>query len=164
MRMPTFQRFQKFMQLTAFFVCGMIVGSAIYSALKINIVDEVISRNFKLQAQLESIKQDLEKAQEVRKKNVIRSIVIIFEKPQNKPDIDILTQTALKKELKEDLSVLLGRSIYDINLDSQLARKLLANKSYDQIANKKYIISVKTMLVVDGVLQIWVEATEHLHK
>ncbi len=151
------------MQAAAFFVCGMMVGSAVYNALKIDFVNEVIEENFKLQDQLATVKNDLQKLQ-VRKENVIRNIVAIIESPQGKPDFDILTETALKKALKKDLSIFLGRSIYDINSDAQLAQKLLKNKIYDNIGDTEYEVSVKTMLVVDGVLQVWVEASIHLHK
>jgi apolipoprotein N-acyltransferase len=164
MRVPSFERFQKFMQVTAFFICGVIVGSAVYSAMRVDIVDHVIQENIKLQDQLESIKNDLKEANKVRKENVIRNIVTIIESPQGKPDLDILTETALKKALKKDLSVFLGRSIYDINSDSDLAHKLLNKKIYDHIEDKDYEVSTKTILVVDGVLQVWGEAKIHIPK
>jgi hypothetical protein len=149
------------MQVTAFFICGVIVGSAVYSAMRMNIVDQVIQENYRLQDQLDSVKNDLKEAKKVRKENEIRSIVTIIESPQGKPDLDILTETALKKALKKDLSIFLGRSIYDINLYSDLAHKLLDKKIYDHIEDKDYEVSTKTMLVVDGVLQVWVEAKIH---
>lgn len=130
MRVPTFERFQRFMQVTAFFVCGMIVGSAVYNALKINVVNEVIQKNYELKDQLETVKTDLELAQQVRKENVIRSIVTIFRTDQgNSENLDILTEKELKRRLKEDLNIFLGRSIYTINTDAEFARKLL-NKKY----------------------------------
>jgi hypothetical protein len=164
MRVPSFERLQKFMQVTAFFICGVVVGSAVYSALKMHIVDQVIQENYKLKDQLDSIKNDLKEAKKVRKENVIRSIVTIIESPQGKPDLDILTETALKKVLKKDLSIFLGRNIYDINSDSDLAHKLLNKKIYDHVEDKDYEVSIKTMLVVDGVLQVWAEAKIHIPK
>lgn len=165
MRVPTFQRFRKFMQVTAFFVCGMIVGSAVYNALKINLVNEVILDNYELKDQLATMKLDLQLAQQVRKENVIRSIVTIFYTEQDEADnIDILTQKELKKRLKEDLSIFLGRSIYVINTDAIFARQLLQTKSYDHIEGSDYKVTLRTMLVVDGVLQVWVDAKKHLPK
>ena len=164
MRVPSFRRFQKFMQVMAFFVCGMIVGSAVYSALKNQIVEQVILENFKLKDQLATMKMDLELAQEVRKENVIRSVTIIFEHDQGANQIDILTETELKKRLKKDLSIFLGRSIYVINTDARFARNLLSNKIYDLVEDKDYEVTLKTMLVVDGVLQVWAEAKVHLRK
>jgi len=162
-RIPSFDRFQKFMQVMAFFVCGMIVGSAVYSALKNNIVDQIILENYELKEQADSLRKDLEMAHQVRKENVIRSIVAIFiHEPNDAETVDILTEKELKKRLKEDLDIFIGRSIYMINTDSTFARKLLNTKVYDQIEGQNYDVTIRTMLVVDGVLQVWVEAKKHL--
>jgi len=164
MRLPTFERFQKFMQLIAFFVCGIIVGSAVYSGLQNHIVNGVIEENYQLTNQLETMKKDLGLAQQVRKENVIRNIKTIFEQGQGQHEIDILTETELKKRLKADLNIFLGRSIYVINTDAQFARQLLQTKIYDDIEDKDYTVAIKTILVVDGVLQVWAEAKVHLRK
>jgi hypothetical protein len=164
MRIPTFERFQRFMQVTAFFVCGMIVGSAVYSALENDRVNQIIQDNYKLQDELDTIKKDLDYVQQRSKENVIRNIVLFIEEPQGKPVLDIVTQKELKKRLKEDLKIFIGRSIYKIGSESQLARKLLEQKIYDHIGDQDYEVSVKTMLVVDGDLQVWVEAKVHRPK
>ncbi|TVX97990.1 hypothetical protein [Cohnella terricola] len=164
MRIPSFDRFQKFMQVTAFFVCGMIVGSAVYSALKNAIVDKVIFENYNLQDQLETVKKDLEAAHLIRKENVIRSIVMTFVYEQANEPLDILTEKELKKRLKDDLEIFQGRSIYLINKDAEMARKLLSTKMYAQVEGQDYDVTIRTILVVDGVLQTWVEAKKHLGK
>ncbi len=160
MRIPSFDRFQKFMQVTAFFVCGMVVGSAVYSALENDVVEGVVLRNYQLEEQLETMRLDLKLAQQVRNENVVNNIKIIFQQPEKEEDkIDILAETALKKKVREDLNIiLLGRSIYDINTDAIFARKLLSTKLYDDNAEKDYKVSIRTILVVDGVLQAWLEA------
>lgn len=164
MRMPFFSRFQRSMQLTAFFVCGLIVGSAVYSALENTVVNQTILDNYKLQDEVTSLKKDLKESQQVRKENVIRSIVPYIEVPQDKADIDILTVTELKKALKDDLSIFIGRSIYTINTDAKFANRLLTKKIYHDIGERDYEVSVKTMLVVDSVLWVWVVADLHLPK
>lgn len=152
------------MQVTAFFICGVIVGSAVYSAMRMNLVDQVIQENYKLKDQLESVNNDLKNARQVRKENVIRSIVTIIESAQGKPNLDILTETELKNALKTDLFIFVGKSIYEINSDAKLAQKLLNKKIYDHIQDKDYEVSIKTMLVVDSVLQVWAEAKIHIPK
>jgi len=166
MRVPSFDRFQKFMQVTAFFVCGMIVGSSVYGALKNNIVDQILLDNDELQDQLTSLKKELEFAHLSRKENVVRSVKTIFIHEPDEPDaIDILTEKELKKKLREDLEdIFIGRSIYMINTDSNIARKLLNTKVYGQIEGQDYDVTVRTMLVVDGVLQVWAEAGKHRSK
>jgi hypothetical protein len=164
MRIPTFERFQRFMQVSAFFVCGMIVGSAVYSALENGMVDGLIRENYRLQDQLGTIKKEYEQVQQLRNENVIRNIVPFVEETQGKSTIDIVAETELKKRLKEDLKIFIGRSIYKIGSESQLVRNLLEKKIYDHIGDQDYEVSLKTILVADGVLQVWVEAKVHRPK
>lgn len=162
MRVPSFDRFQKIAQATAFFVCGMVVGSAVYGGLENDQMNRVILENYKLRDQLNSARDDLEQAEKIRNQNVIRNIVVYIEEPPNKAKLDILTETELKRRLKEDLLIFVGRSIYNIDSDALFARKLLQKKIYDNIQDKDYVVSVKTVLVVEGKLQVWVEADVHV--
>ncbi|WEK53249.1 MAG: hypothetical protein P0Y55_11680 [Candidatus Cohnella colombiensis] len=164
MRIPNFARFQRFMQLTAFFVCGMIVGSAIYSALLNDQYNLAIISNRELIDQLDSIKKELKQKEEIHKSNVIKRIVAHIEEQQGKSPIDKITEGELKKRLRADMEIFLGRSIYSIDSDAQLARILLESKVYEDIGDKDYEVNIMTILVVDNVLQIWVEVKLHLPK
>jgi len=166
MRVPSFDRFHKFMQVTAFFVCGMIVGSAVYGSLKNNVVDRVLFDNRELREQVASLEKELDFARQSNKENVIRSVKTIFlHEPDESGAIDILSEQELKKRLREDLEdIFIGRSIYMINTDSSIARKLLNTKVYGQIEDQDYDVTIRTMLVVDGVLQVWAEAGRHRGK
>ncbi|MNT94519.1 hypothetical protein D3C71_1533020 [compost metagenome] len=53
-----------------------------------------------------------------------------------------------------------GRSVYEIDEDSKMARLLLSGKLYI-VRDKEYSVKIRTMLVVEGVLQIWVEIAPH---
>ncbi|MCD9025946.1 hypothetical protein [Cohnella silvisoli] len=161
MRIPSFDHFQRFVQAAAFFACGLIVGSAVYSALQNAQVDQLIRENYKLQDELTTLRKEVDQNQQRRKENVIRSIVPFIEEPRGKPPLDIVTEAELKKRLEKDLKIFIGRNIYMIGSDSRIARNLLEQKIYDHIGDKDYEVSVKTMLVVDGVLQVWVEAKIH---
>ncbi|RKP54949.1 hypothetical protein D7Z26_06840 [Cohnella endophytica] len=159
MRVPTFDRFRKFMQALAFFVCGMIVGSAVFNVLKNVMYENVALENIRLKTQLSTMEQDLKFAQQSHKENVISQIKIIFlqDSEKTKSKLDILTETRLKTQLKNDLKIFLGRSIYEIDSDSKFARMLLSKKTYD-IEETRYRVVLDTMLVVDGTLQVWASA------
>jgi hypothetical protein len=164
MRVPPFDRFQGLMTRAAFFVCGLVVGSAVYSGLQNDQFDRVITRNKQLERQLDDYQKDMKRLQQVRRKETaITSVVPYIKEAAGKPRLDAMTELELKKRLKADLSIFVGRSIYMIGSDSEFARSLLGNKIYDDIGGKSYEIAVKTMLVVDGVLQVWVEAKVHLN-
>ncbi|MNP79665.1 hypothetical protein D3C76_1775640 [compost metagenome] len=55
-----------------------------------------------------------------------------------------------------DLEPMRGRSMFDIDTDSKLVRLLLDGKLYI-VRDKEYSVKIRTMLVMEGVLQIWVE-------
>lgn len=163
MRVPSFERFQRISAAASFFVCGLVVGAAVYGGLENDQFDKVLRRNIELRQQLDESQAKLNQAEQFRNKHtVIKSILPFIEVQQGKPAVDILTEAELKKRLKSDLSIFLGRSIYKIGSDAQLARRLLERKIYDGIGDKDYVITVKTLLVVEGELHVWVEAKVHL--
>lgn len=156
MRVPPFDRFRRLMQIAAFFLCGMIVGSAVYSALMNDQYDRVIEKNHLLEQQIDSLTQSLNNEQKIRKSSVIKNIVPYIVTAPGEPELGVLTETEIKKRLKADLDIFLGRSIYNIDTDAPLVRKLLNKIVYEDIGDKEYEISIQTMLVADGVLQLWV--------
>jgi hypothetical protein len=86
--------------------------------------------------------------------SIISSVVTYIEVPKGKPAIDLVTESELKKQLKEDLLIFRGRKIYNIGTDSSFAMHLLEGKVYTDIGGKDYVVRVKTMLVADGVLHL----------
>ncbi len=58
--------------------------------------------------------------------------------------------------MSSDLEPMRGRSMFDIDTDGKLARLLLDGKIYI-VREKEYAVNIRTMLVMEGVLQIWVE-------
>jgi hypothetical protein len=72
--------------------------------------------------------------------------------------LDPLISKEIVKLMSEDLAVLRGRSVFDIDTDSKLTRSLLNDKIYT-VREKDYKVQIRTMLVVDGVLQIWFTVT-----
>ncbi|WP_156922523.1 hypothetical protein [Cohnella thermotolerans] len=149
------------MQAVAFFVCGMIVGAAVYSAMVLDQTSRIAAQNYEIKEQLDLTEKQLLANRQI---SVIRSIVIFVLPEENKPALEAVVQVELKQRLEKDLSILKGRSIYDIGSDAQLVRKLLEGKVYTDIGDKNLSVSIRTMLVADSVLQVWVEAKTALRK
>ncbi|THF73311.1 hypothetical protein [Cohnella fermenti] len=155
MRVPDFQRYRKGLQSIAFFLCGMIVGAALYNAMVVDQSNRIIEQNFDLKEQLSLTEAQL---QANKKVTVIRSIVSFVLEKDGKPPLDKAAEAELKTKLEKDLSILIGNSIYDIGSDAELVRKLIAGKPYETAMGKTYTVSIRTMLLADSVLQVWVEA------
>lgn len=163
MRVPSFERFQRFSSAGAFFVCGMVVGAAIWSGLANEQYNQVVLDNLQLAQQIETYKEDLSRAKDDSDKlSTIRRITVFVENPTDKQAIDVVTENELKKRIKNDLDGFRGRSIYQIGKDAQFARGLFEKKVYTGVGEEDYEVRITTMLAADGVLQVWVTAEIHL--
>ena len=144
------------MQAIAYLVCGMIVGAAIYSAMVLDQTSRIADQNYQLKEQLNLTESQLLADRRV---TVIRSIVVFVLEPDGKKQkMSTVQETDIKNRLEKDLSILKGRSVYDIGSDAQLVRKLLENKTYTGVAEQDVTVRIKTMLAADSVLQVWAEA------
>lgn len=163
MRVPSFERFRRISAAGAFFVCGMVVGAAVWSGLANEEMNQMLLRKIELEEQIAGYKDDLKRLQnDTEKGSVIQSITVFIEEPEGKNSIDLVTEKELKKRIKDDLAGFRGRRIYDIGKDARFARSLLEKKVYSGIGENDYEVRIMTMLVADGVLQVWVEAKIHL--
>ncbi|MFD0962264.1 hypothetical protein [Paenibacillus chungangensis] len=160
MRLPPFQRYTRCMQLLGALLSGMLIGAAILNTLHIAKFQHMYNVNRGLQEQLEQYEQDIRNLNYYKSQHtVIKSIKLRIENgsanEQMRARLDELTESELIKRVKEHLSIFLGKSIYDIDSDARLARNLLKSMVYRDVYGKDYTIELKTVLLVDNVLQIW---------
>lgn len=78
----------------------------------------------------------------------------------NTAALDPVIAKEVLSKLSGDLEPLRGRSMFDIDSDGKLARLLLDSKIY-LAREKEYTVKIRTMLVMEGVLQIWVEISPY---
>ncbi|UVI31887.1 hypothetical protein [Paenibacillus spongiae] len=156
MRVPMFERYHALMQGAAGFMVGLIVGAIVYHSIFLLNFEAIKNMNGQLEEKLNQYETDIKQLKQFKTQHtVIKSVLPIIEQDLK---LDELTQTALKKKLRDNLKVLIGRSIYEIDSDAKMARLLLSGKVYTDIYKKDYTVEIKTMLVVDNVLQVWFKA------
>ncbi|ANS73736.1 hypothetical protein AWM70_03405 [Paenibacillus yonginensis] len=155
MRVPQFDRFRPFMQLAGVFVLGMLAGSIVYNSLYHAAYNRIWTEKKDLQIELEQAKIDLQAMKKYsRRQTAIKEIKITIE--EHDPPFDSLVVKEVTQKLQTELNVLRGRNMYDIDSDAKMARILLNQKRY-VVRDKEYSIQIKTMLVSEGVLQVWVD-------
>lgn len=162
MRVPAFDRFARGLQFAGVFILGMIIGAILYNSLYLAQFQALIILKSELEEKLEQYEQDIQGLKQFKNQHtVIKSVLPRIEKEagQNtgRPELDHVTEAELIKRIKEDLKSFLGQSIYEIDSDAQFARNLLEKKVYMDVYNKDYSIEVKTILVVDNVLHVWIK-------
>ncbi|NGM83068.1 hypothetical protein G5B47_11645 [Paenibacillus sp. 7124] len=162
MRVPPFQQFRRFSKVSAIFVLGMIVGSAVYNAIFHMGFNALWLDNQDLRVQVEQYEKDILTLKKYKNSStVIKEIKIRSESGGSRETANGLDPATVKEiilKMSGDLAPMRGRSVFDIDEDSKMARLLLSGKVYI-VRDKEYAVRIRTMLVMEGVLQIWVEIT-----
>lgn len=162
-RVPPFSRFRQFTQISAIFVLGTVVGAVIYNAIFHVGFNVLWLHNQDLRVQIEQYQKDIQTLKKYNNTStVIREIKIRSEESKSKEDtpLDPVTIKLIISQMGTDLEPMRGRSMFDIDTDSKLVRLLLDGKLYI-VRDKEYSVKIRTMLVMEGVLQIWVEINPH---
>lgn len=163
MRVPPFERYIRGMQLVGVFLLGMVIGAIVLNSLFIAKFQALYLTQDELETKLEQYERDLkELTQSKNQYTVIKSIQLRLEDSDyHRTHLDKVTEAELIREVKEDLSVLIGQSIYEIDSDAKLTRQLLGKKVYTDINGKDFTVELKTVLLTEYKLQIWMSARVH---
>lgn len=157
MRIPSSAHILAFSKATSLIVLGMVLGSIVYNAIFHASYEHLWQENKDLQIQKKQFEHDIKTLKKYsNQQTVIKEIKIRAE--QLDPPLDSIIIKEILVQVGEDLDVLRGRSVYEIDTDSKIARTLLDRKTYT-VRDKKYAIHIKTMLVAESVLQVWVSIT-----
>lgn len=99
--------------------------------------------------------EDIENLKKYSNQSTVIKEIKIRSEQKAKP-LDSLIVKEIIQLMGKDLSALRGRNVFDIDTDSKLTRSLLDDKVYT-VREKDYKVTIRTMLVMEGVLQIWVD-------
>ncbi|MGP0585146.1 hypothetical protein [Paenibacillus timonensis] len=159
-KQPKLTGFRRFMQFTAVFILGMVMGSIVYNVIYQTSYNLLWIQNKDLTIQLHQAEEDIRTLKKYNNRStVIKEIKIRVE--ERDPPLDSLAVKEVAEQLHNELEVLRGRNIFDIDSDAKMARTLLNRKIY-VVRDKEYSIQIKTMLVSDGVLQVWVDMRPYI--
>lgn len=160
MRVPPFHRYRRFSQISAVFVLGMVAGSVLYNSIFHAGYNALWMDNLELRIEIEQYQKDIKTLKKYNNSStVIREIKLRTESTTDKEGNeapDTVTEKEIISKMTTDLAPMRGRSMFEIDTDGKLARLLLDGKIYI-VRDKEYAVSIRTMLVMEGVLQIWVE-------
>lgn len=165
MRLPPFERFIQLLSMTGAFLVGAIVGAVILNSLHLVQFEAYYDDRMELQSRLIQYEQDIHNLSNYKSQHtVIKKLTLRIEEESNesaRPKLDAMAQSELLKQVREDLSILIGQSIYDIDSNAQFARKILEKKVYRDILDHDYTIELKTVLLVDNTLQVWMSVRKY---
>ncbi|EXX91595.1 hypothetical protein BG53_09415 [Paenibacillus darwinianus] len=164
MRVPPFDRFRLTGQTLGVFVLGAVIGAAAFNGLSVAKFEALVNQIGMLEDQLGQYEQEVRKLTVYKNQHsVIKTVLVHVEESRaadgpRRQALDAVSESQLKKAVKEDLDVFIGRSIYEIDSDARFARLLLDGKVYKGVTGRDYYVEIKTVLVVDNTLRVWVTA------
>ncbi|ALS26892.1 hypothetical protein IJ21_14880 [Paenibacillus sp. 32O-W] len=161
MRVPPFERYTKGLQAAGLLLLGIVIGAALFSAVYHSQFNALVEMKSDLEQKLDQYEEDIRYLNLFKNQHtVIKSVLPRLEEEVLEKDeqaMDEMTKGKLKSRIKEDLGVLIGKSIYEIDSNAHIARRLLSRKVYN-VNGKEFTVEIKTVLVVDNVLQVWFKA------
>ncbi|WIV20543.1 hypothetical protein QPK24_07615 [Paenibacillus polygoni] len=157
MRVPPTYLIRPFIQLSGVFVLGMIIGCVVYNAVFHASYNELWLENKDLKIQEEQYIEDIKTLKKYSKRQtVIKEIHVRAEESDKIPDS--VSVKEIIQLLGDELEVLRGRDVYNIDEYSKMTRIMMDKKTYT-VREKPYSVKITTMLVMEGVLQVWIEIT-----
>lgn len=160
MRVPPFERYRRLMQGSGlFFLVGVIVGCALFLAVNRRTIDLVYTRNLELQAQIEILHKEMKLLHKTSNRAGVIKKLDIRVLQGGKNTIDKGTEQELRRRVRDDLSIVLGRDSAAFGESYPLYEKLISGKVYHGILEKKnYTVTVRTMMLVQTELIVWINA------
>ncbi|MGZ9583239.1 hypothetical protein [Paenibacillus marinisediminis] len=147
----------------AIILTGMIVGAAVYQAVMLHQIDELTMRNLELQDRLNHFQAENEDLLRYKNRStIIKSISIHIYETGSDNKLPQSDEHELRKRLLQDLAGLKGRNVFQIDEYEKLVEGLLTRKIYLDINEHSYAVSLRTMLVMEGVLHVWVDVKGHI--
>lgn len=155
MRVPPLHRFRPFYQAASIFVLGMVIGSVVYNSLYHAAYEKMWENNMEQKLKISQYEEHIKNLKKYSNQSTVIKEIKIRSEQKEKP-LDSLIVKEIIQLMGKDLSALRGRNVFDIDTDSKLTRSLLDDKVYT-VREKDYKVTIRTMLVMEGVLQIWVD-------
>ncbi|MFS0727297.1 hypothetical protein [Paenibacillus sp. 1P07SE] len=164
MRVPQFERFTRSMYTMGVLAIGIVIGAAIFNGIYHYQLSALYQQIGELGSEIDGKAQEIEQLTRFKDSHTVIKTIQVFieeEKQAGGLVLDSRTQTELKRRVTADLRIFIGRSIYEIDSEAKLARVLLDHKLYLNVYEKDYSLEIKTMLVVDNELKVWVKVSRH---
>lgn len=144
-------------------IVGSIIGAGVYHAVYLHQFNEVMMMNIDLRDRLAHYKAETEDLLRYKnRKTIIKSIDLHIYKQQNGMSMPQADEMELRRRLLKEITVLKGRNVFQIDEYSKLVEGLLSRKIYPNINDKDYTVQLRTMLVTEGVLHVWIDAHPYI--
>jgi cell division protein FtsL len=160
-RIPPFNQYERFFAGFGIFIVGTVVGSAIFMAVYQYNFSLLSIQNQHMRTEMDNListNKNLTLKQSKAASTKIQSIKVLFEQKTEPNKLDEISENVLRKKILQDLQFLSGKPIATLKQDPLLYRNLIEGKTYHAIQERDYIISVRTLMVVETELTLSISA------
>lgn len=161
MRVPSFDHFADMAKATGLLIAGAVIGSAVFMSIFHHNLNAALIENRELQAENEKLIQDNTNYKKNRNQlSTINKIEVIVESADLDP-LDKVTEQEIERRVRSDLKVIVGMKVATFAESPHVYQQLLAQKTYHAILDKDYLVNMKTMMLIQNELKVWVIAKDY---
>ncbi|MEC0228140.1 hypothetical protein [Paenibacillus alba] len=160
MRIPPFARYQRLLSSFGLVVSGAIIGSAIYMSIHQHTYNQLYVELHKYLEENRDLRDDIDSLNKTRNKQALINVVNVHLLPKSQTEIiseDI--QKEIEGDVKSELKLVIGQKATFVRDSQPLYERLITQRTY-VLHDKKYIIEVKSIVLLQTELTVWITAQE----
>lgn len=165
MRIPPFYLYTRYMRGVAIFICGLIIGAAIFSSLQHHMYTILAIRNQKLTQDNKQLQINLQQANKTKiRASSIATIQVEYETTEidRTNMIDELTTKEVEAKVQDHLRTTIGKSTSLLKEAPQVFYALVEEPSYRTSNGNTYKVRVKRFVLIQSELVVTIAINEDL--
>ncbi|GIQ69864.1 hypothetical protein DUZ99_07220 [Xylanibacillus composti] len=161
MRVPPFSLWMHRIRLGAIFLCGAIVGAAVFMSIVQHNFHLILEDNSRLTEENNKLKSDIVDLEKHKNsQTVIRSIDVRIEAEPGAKPLEEVIQNRIRHHVWEKLrDIWVGQKISVLDSGAQHVKSLYSQLIRDQ-DGKDYMVRISSLFVIYGELRVWIEVEE----
>ncbi|UJF34726.1 hypothetical protein [Paenibacillus hexagrammi] len=159
MRVPPFARYHRLLASLGLLLSGAIIGAAIYMSIHQHTYNQLYIEMHKYLEERDELKGDIEDLIKTRNKQALINAVHVYLIQNQDELISEDIQKEIESEVKNELKLVIGQKAAYVRDARPLYEKLITQRVY-MLHDKKYTIDVKSIILIQTELSVWVSAKE----
>jgi hypothetical protein len=160
LRIPPFARYQRLLASFGILVSGAIIGSAVYMSIHQHNYNELYVQLHKYLEENSDLREDIANLNKTKNNQTLVNVVNVHLLPKGQDDLiteDI--QKEIEGDVKSELKLVVGQKATFVRDSQPLYERLITQRTYF-LHEKKYIVEVKSIVLIQTELTIWITAQE----
>lgn len=160
MRIPPFARYQRLLSSLGLMLSGAIIGSAVYMSIHQYNYTQLYVEMHKYLQENRDLRADIDNLNKTKNKQSLINVVNVHLISKNQEELiseDI--QKEIESDIKSELKLVIGQKATYVKDAQPLYEKLITQKTYI-LHDKKYIVEVKSIVLIQTELTVWITAQE----